>query len=279
MAVAPLEGLRSPFTISVMQMLHGALTGVSEVGNEPWPGRADQLMTVEQALESLTWRAAFSTFEEDTRGSLQPGMLADFVVMSGDLRDGATDPEALRAISVDATFIDGELLWCGFDLDAWCAGFGQAIPERLLDETTLAPLREGDLGGGGGATTEASAVTASSFAPAFPPKGAIDGSHDLGGWVAAGPPPGWIEIDLGSEVTVTQVRLWVDQDPPSLSRHRILGGPDPAPTEELAILEGDTAWGQELSVAGEWTVRYLRVETLESTPGYGWLEIEVTISE
>jgi predicted amidohydrolase YtcJ len=278
-AVSPLEGLRSPFTISVAQMLHGALTGVSEVGNEPWPDRAEELMTVDQALESITWRAAWATFEEDERGSLRPGLLADFVVLSADPRSAQTDPEFLRALTVDATVIDGALLWCGFGLDEWCAFFGQAIPERLLEESTLEPLREGDLGTSGDQPTVTGAISASSFDPAFPPEQAFDGRRDLGGWLAAGPAPGWIEVDLGSAMRVTQVRLTVDQDPAGPTHHRILGGPAPAPSDLLADLAGDTTWGQELVADGDWTIRYLRVETLASTPAYGWLEIEVVTAD
>jgi len=277
MAVAPLEGVRSPWTISVMQMIHGALTGISEVGNEPWPGRSDQLMTVDEALGSITYQAAWSTFEETSRGTVEVGKLADFVIMSGDLRDGADDPEILRRISVEATFIDGEMVWCGFGLDEWCSRFGQDIPERLLDEATLAPLTEGDLGGPAGEVLDGT-VTASSFDPSYPPGDAVDGNTSLGGWVAGGPPPGWIEIDLGAEVRVMQIDLWVDQDPAAPSHHRILGGPDPGPTETLVELEGETTWGQQLTIAGDWTVRYLRVETVESTPVFGWLEIRVTTS-
>lgn len=276
-AVAPLEGVRSPFTISVMQMLHGAITAISEVGNEPWPERRDQLMTIDEALESITLQAAWSTFEEYDRGSLKAGKLADLVIMSGDLRDARDDAEILRDISVAATLVDGELLWCGFGLDEWCSEFGQPIPERLLDEATLAPLREGDPGTTGPPVTigDLGPVTASSSSPDFPPGDAFDGATDLGGWVAAEAPPGWIEIDLGKEQTVTQVNLWVDQDPAAVTSHRILGGVEPAPTGVLGSLEGQTTWGQILTIEGEWTIRYLRVETLVSTPVFGWLEIQI----
>lgn len=103
----------------------------------------------------------------------------------------------------------------------------------------------------------------------------VAGATDRGGWVAAAPPPGWIEIDLGSDTAVARVNLWLDQDPATCSRHQILGGAGPPPTELLGILDGETTWGQVLSIEGNWTIRYLRVETLESTPTYGWLEIEV----
>lgn len=141
-AVAPAQGLRSPATISVMQMVHGAVTGISEVANEPWPGRPEQLLTIEQALQTLTVDGAFATFEESDRGTLAEGKLADLVVLSANPLDMTADPDQLLDISVAATMIDGDLLWCGFGLDTWCAEFGQAAPERLLEEATLSPLVE-----------------------------------------------------------------------------------------------------------------------------------------
>ena len=277
-AVAPAEGVRSAFTISVMQMLHGALTGISEIGNPPWPGRESQLMSADEALRTITTMAAFSTFEEDQRGSLQVGMLADLVVMSDDLRSAQADPDLLFDTQVVATLVDGELMWCGFGHDEWCATLGQELPARLLEEATLQPLVEGDLG----PTAEPDPagvgdvrVTASSFSSDFPPHLAVDGRTDFGGWVAAAPPPGWIEIDLGEPTDITKIELWVDQDPATASHHRVFGGPDPEPTELLGELLGETTWGQILTIEGNWSVRHLRIETLESTPTYGWLEVAV----
>jgi predicted amidohydrolase YtcJ len=45
---------------------------------------ADERISVSDALKSLTIWAAFQHFEEQTKGSLEPGKLADFVVLSAD---------------------------------------------------------------------------------------------------------------------------------------------------------------------------------------------------
>lgn len=42
-------------------------------------------MTREQALRSYTIDAAYAAFEEDLKGSLAPGKLADVVVLSSDI--------------------------------------------------------------------------------------------------------------------------------------------------------------------------------------------------
>ena len=42
-------------------------------------------MTREQALKSWTVEGAYAGFQEQTKGSLSPGKLADFVMLSGDI--------------------------------------------------------------------------------------------------------------------------------------------------------------------------------------------------
>ncbi len=280
-AVAPLEGLRDPFTISVMQMLHGALTGISEIGNTPWPGRESELMDIDQALDAITSLAAWSTFEEDTRGTLTAGKLADFVIFSDDLRLGGADPELLRSVTVDATFIDGELLWCGFGLDDWCANFGQPIPERILFRETLTPLGPGETNPE--APSESSppqpvdgsliqAVTASNGQAGL--INAFDGDEETS-WTSGAGPPQWVELDLGQPVAVDRLRLLVDQYPSGRSVHQIFGGDQSDPSEMLVEVSGETEWGQLLEVDIGQTVRYLRILTVESPSWVSWLEIEV----
>jgi predicted amidohydrolase YtcJ len=66
-----------------------------------------ECMTREQALHSYTRDAAWAAFEEDVKGSLAPGKLADVVVLSHDV---LTCPEAdLRAARVDCTIVGGRV--------------------------------------------------------------------------------------------------------------------------------------------------------------------------
>lgn len=128
-----------PTSKSPMLMVYGAVTGWSESGAEPWEGRETQLLTIEEAIRSLTATAAWITFEEGARGSLQPGLLADLVIFSADPLGFEDDPEGLLGITTAATLLGGRLVWCGDGEKALCGAFGQPMPARVLDESTLVP--------------------------------------------------------------------------------------------------------------------------------------------
>jgi len=67
----------------------------------------EQAMTREEALRSCTLDAARAAFEESLKGSLEPGKLADIVVLS---RDIMTIPAAeIRSAQVDMTIVGGQV--------------------------------------------------------------------------------------------------------------------------------------------------------------------------
>jgi predicted amidohydrolase YtcJ len=69
----------------------------------------DQRMTREQALRSYTINNAFAAFEEDIKGSITPGKLADLVVLSKDIMTVPED-EVLGA-RVLYTIVGGRVLY------------------------------------------------------------------------------------------------------------------------------------------------------------------------
>jgi predicted amidohydrolase YtcJ len=66
---------------------------------------ADQALSLEQALFAHTIDAAYALFMEDRIGSLEPGKLADVVILDADLSQVA--PEELSLIQVRTTFLGG----------------------------------------------------------------------------------------------------------------------------------------------------------------------------
>jgi predicted amidohydrolase YtcJ len=69
----------------------------------------EHVMTREEALESYTINNAIAAFEEDIKGSLTPGKLADVVVLSQDLLTVADDK--LLDTKVDMTILGGAVVY------------------------------------------------------------------------------------------------------------------------------------------------------------------------
>jgi predicted amidohydrolase YtcJ len=86
--------------------IYAAITRRAETGQELLPQEA---VSAERALAMYTTNAAYASFEEDIKGSIVEGKLADMVVLSADpLR---SPPEKLKDIRVEMTIIDGEVVW------------------------------------------------------------------------------------------------------------------------------------------------------------------------
>lgn len=70
---------------------------------------ADQRVTREEALRMMTVEAAYLSFDEGNRGSIEAGKLGDLVVLSDDLL--TCTPEQLRAIQPEATILGGKVVY------------------------------------------------------------------------------------------------------------------------------------------------------------------------
>jgi hypothetical protein len=69
----------------------------------------EEAITIEEAIRGYTANGAWVTFEEDIKGTLEPGMLADLVVLSEDLL--TIDPERIMDVDVDMTIVGGTVLY------------------------------------------------------------------------------------------------------------------------------------------------------------------------
>jgi predicted amidohydrolase YtcJ len=65
----------------------------------------EQSITVEEALHTFTAMSARASFEENEKGTLLPGMAADFTVLSQDIR--TCNPKQITEVSVFQTFVNG----------------------------------------------------------------------------------------------------------------------------------------------------------------------------
>ena len=69
----------------------------------------DQALSREQALQAYTINGAYAAFEEDIKGSLTPGKLADIVVLSQNIL--TVPEESIRETKVDYTIIGGKVVF------------------------------------------------------------------------------------------------------------------------------------------------------------------------
>ena len=95
-------------SISPFRGLYAAITRRNEAGTamfKPGP-ESEERLTIEQALYAYTQASAFAEFREKVKGRLEPGFLADFVVLDRDLTK-ATPADILHT-TVLRTVVGGE---------------------------------------------------------------------------------------------------------------------------------------------------------------------------
>ena len=68
-----------------------------------------QAVTVMEAIRCATYNGAYSSYEENIKGSLEVGKLADMIVLSDDIL--AIDPMDIVKLSVELTMIGGEIVY------------------------------------------------------------------------------------------------------------------------------------------------------------------------
>jgi predicted amidohydrolase YtcJ len=111
-------GSDSPGTNAARYFLspvYGLYAAVSRqtLNGEPAEGWfPDQRLTIEEAMEAYTKNAAWASFEEDIKGTLTPGKLADIAVFDTDLIEaGQTDPARLLEAKVLYTIVGGGIVY------------------------------------------------------------------------------------------------------------------------------------------------------------------------
>jgi hypothetical protein len=97
------------------------------------------LMTREEALRSYTVNAARAGHEEDVRGILAPGMLADVTVLSGDPL--TVSDEEIGRLRVEMTIVGGEVLYRAEEPAVSASGTRVPRPDggETADGSSLSP--------------------------------------------------------------------------------------------------------------------------------------------
>ncbi|MFX0206086.1 MAG: amidohydrolase, partial [Candidatus Hodarchaeota archaeon] len=92
--------------ISPLLGVYVAVTRKTDANKELGP---EQRITVEEALRAYTLNSAYATFEEDLKGSIEPGKLADFAVLSDDPL--LVQKDEVKDINVEMTFLGGKIVY------------------------------------------------------------------------------------------------------------------------------------------------------------------------
>ena len=102
------QAFGSDYPVFTMEVLKGMNTAVNRTTAEGTPAGGwfpENRISVEAALRHFTRDAAYASFDEKDKGTLAPGMLADFVVLSKDIL--AAPPAELLTTKVLLTVMGG----------------------------------------------------------------------------------------------------------------------------------------------------------------------------
>ncbi|HPI36891.1 MAG TPA: amidohydrolase [Ignavibacteriaceae bacterium] len=89
--------------------IYAAVTRRTLDGKNPGGWLPEQKLTVEEAVKCYTINNAYASFDEKVKGSIEPGKLADLVVLSDDIFTIA--PENIRNVKVIMTIFDGKVIY------------------------------------------------------------------------------------------------------------------------------------------------------------------------
>jgi predicted amidohydrolase YtcJ len=89
--------------------IYAAVTRRTLDGKHPGGWVPEQKITVSEAVRAYTIGSAYASFEEHVKGSIEPGKLADFAVLSDDIF--AIAPERIEKARVLMTVFDGRVVF------------------------------------------------------------------------------------------------------------------------------------------------------------------------
>jgi predicted amidohydrolase YtcJ len=89
--------------------IYAAVTRATLDGTHPEGWFPEQRLSVEEALRAYTAGSAYAAFEEEEKGTISPGKLADVAVFSDDLFKVA--PEKIKNVRVVLTVVGGKVVY------------------------------------------------------------------------------------------------------------------------------------------------------------------------
>ena len=95
--------------LNPMTGLKAAVTRQTLDGKNPKGWIPEQKITLEEAIRAYTMGSSYAEFQDQVKGSLEPGKLADVVVLDRDIFK--TEPSDLDTMKVAMTIVDGKVVW------------------------------------------------------------------------------------------------------------------------------------------------------------------------
>ncbi len=92
-----------------LEGIHAAVTRQDRNGNPPGGWNPAQCLELGEALYIYTMGSAYCTFEENEKGSIAEGKLADLVALSDDIT--AIDPPRIADLKVDLSVVGGKIVY------------------------------------------------------------------------------------------------------------------------------------------------------------------------
>jgi predicted amidohydrolase YtcJ len=89
--------------------VYAAVTRATLDGKNPNGWFPEQKLTVGEAIDAYTMGSAYAEFQENVKGSITPGKLADMVLLSDDIF--SIEPSKIRNVKVLKTIVGGTLVW------------------------------------------------------------------------------------------------------------------------------------------------------------------------
>jgi predicted amidohydrolase YtcJ len=95
--------------LNPMLTVYAAVTRATLDDKNPGGWFPEQKLTGPETVEAYTLGSAYAEFQEQEKGSISPGKLADMVLLSHDIF--AIAPETIRQVKVLTTIVGGKIVW------------------------------------------------------------------------------------------------------------------------------------------------------------------------
>lgn len=95
--------------LDVMPSIYCAVTRKDLNGYPKNGWMSEQKLSVEEAVYNYTMGSSYASFEDNIKGSITEGKLADMVVLSDDIFE--IDPDKIKDVEVDMTLLGGKIIY------------------------------------------------------------------------------------------------------------------------------------------------------------------------